>query len=109
MVTAINMRLPTLCSLFEVERLSGVLVVRRDIEEVHIYLDGGQIVDVEPLTEAEEGRARLRSVLAWEDGSFEFDIRPVSRRDRIGMPMTALLIDLAREGDEEAKGAKPKE
>jgi Domain of unknown function (DUF4388) len=100
-----RVRLPTLCSLFEMERLSGVLVVRRDIEEVRIYLDTGQIVDVEPLTEAEAARARLRSVMAWEDGSFAFDIHPVSRPDRIGMTMTALLLEMARESDEAARDA----
>jgi len=102
-----RVRLPMLCSLFEVERLSGVLVLRRDIEEVRIYLDSGQIVDLEPLTEAEDGRARLKSLLSWEDGTFEFDIRPVSRPNRIEMSMTALFIDLAREKDEAAKGSTP--
>ncbi len=100
-----RVRLPTLCSLFEVERLSGVLVVRHDIEEAHIYLDGGQVVDVEPLTASETARERLRAVLAWETGTFAFDVHPVNRRNRIGMSTTALLIDLAREADE-AKQAR---
>ncbi len=98
-----RVRLPTLCSLFEMERLSGALVVRRDIEEVRIYVDGGQIIDVEPLTPTETPRGRLREVLAWEDGAFEFVVHPVSRPNRIGMSTTALLIDLARETDEAAK------
>ncbi len=98
-----RVRLPTLCSLFEMERLSGVLVVRRDIEEVRIYLDGGQIVDVEPLTESETPRARIRAILGWEKGTFAFDIHPVNRTDRVGMTMTALLIDLARETDEASR------
>ena len=68
-----RVRLPTLCALFEMEHLSGVLVVRRDIEEVHIYIDGGEIIDVEPLTATETAKARLRAVLAWEEGAFEFE------------------------------------
>ena len=67
-----RVRLPTLCSLFEMERLTGVLVARRDIEEVRIYISGGQI----------------------------FDVDPVTRPNRIGMSVTGLLLDLAREADE---------
>jgi hypothetical protein len=95
-----RVRLPTLCSLFEMERLTGVLVVRRDIEEVRIYISGGQIFDVEPLNGTEKPRTRLRSVLAWEDGTFAFDVDPVTRPNRVGVSTTALLIDLARESDE---------
>jgi hypothetical protein len=95
-----RVRLPTLCMLFEMERLTGVLVVRRDIEEVRIYLANGQIVDVEPLAPGEVPRTRLRAVLAWEEGTFAFTVSDVARENRVGMSMTALLIDLAREADE---------
>ena len=74
-----RIRLPTLCSVFEMERLTGVLVARRDIEEVRLYVDGGQIVDVEPVAANETARARLRSILAWEDATFEFDVKAVNR------------------------------
>jgi hypothetical protein len=100
-----RVRLPTLCSLFEMESLSGVLVVRRDIEEVRIYVESGRFVDVEPLAAGETPGARLRSVLRWEEGAFEFNVLAVNRADRIGMKMTALLIDMARESDE-ARQAK---
>jgi hypothetical protein len=100
-----RVRLPTLCSLFEMENLSGVLVVRRDIEEVRIYVADGRFVDVEPVAAGETAPARLRSVLRWEEGAFEFNVLPVNRGDQIGMKMTALLIDMARESDE-ARQAK---
>lgn len=100
-----RIRLPTLCSVFEMERLTGVLVARRDIEEVRLYVDGGQIVNVEPVAANETARAQLRSILAWEDGTFEFDVKAVNRPNRIGMSMTALLIDLARETDEAKRDA----
>ena len=98
-----RVRLPTLCSLFEMERISGVLVVRRDIEEVRIYVEGGMIVDVEPVTDAETPRGRLRAVLAWEEGAFEFVVHAVNRENKIGATTTALLIDLARETDEASR------
>jgi hypothetical protein len=101
-----RVHLPTLCSLFEMESLSGVLIVRRDIEEVRIYIANGQIVDVEPVADGETPLASLRTVLRWEDGAFEFDVQPVRRRDRIGVKITALLIDMARESDEAGKDAE---
>jgi uncharacterized protein DUF4388 len=98
-----RVRLPTLCALFEMERLTGVLVVRSDIEEGRIYVTDGQIVDVEPLAQGEQPRTRLQSILGWEEGTFEFDIRPVNRLNRIGMSVTALLLDFAAQKDEEAR------
>ena len=61
-----------------------------------IYVDGGQIVDIEPLAANETARARLRSSSPGRMGPFEFDIMAVNRPNRIGMSMTALLLDLAR-------------
>jgi hypothetical protein len=98
-----RVRLPTLCALFEMERLTGVLVVRSDIEEGRIYVTDGQLVDVEPLAQGEQPRARLQSILAWEEGSFEFDIRPVNRPNRIGMSVSAILLDFAAQKDEESR------
>jgi hypothetical protein len=95
--------LTTLIALFEMERLTGELVVRRDIEEARIYISGGRLVDVEPVAVGETGRARVRSILGWREGSFEFDVQPVGRADKIGMSTTALLIDLAREDDEASR------
>jgi hypothetical protein len=99
-----RIRLPTLCSLFEMERMTGELVVRQSVEEVRIYLDRGQIVDVEPLLVGEAPRSLLRAVLAWEEGSFEFYVQPVARPDKIRMTTTQLLLDLAREDDEFNRG-----
>ncbi len=92
--------LTTLVALFEMERMTGELVVRHGVEEARIFIDGGRLVDVEPLAPDEAGRTRMRSILGWKEGSFEFDVHPVQREDRIGMSTTALLLDLAREDDE---------
>jgi hypothetical protein len=85
------------------ERMTGELTVRHDIEEVRIYDDAGILVDIEPLHAGETARARLRAVLGWHAGSFEFDMLPVERENRIGMSTTALLLDLARQHDEESQ------
>jgi len=92
--------LTTLVALFEMERMTGELAVRHGIEEVRVYINAGKLIDVEPRTRGESGRTRMRTVLGWKEGSFEFDVRPVHRKDRIEMSTTALLLDLAREDDE---------
>jgi hypothetical protein len=92
--------LPTLLSLFDMERMTGELTVRRDLEEVRIYIESGTLFDIEPLLAKESPRDRLRAVLGWRKGSFEFDVTAVTRKNRIGLSTTALLLDLAREADE---------
>jgi hypothetical protein len=92
--------LTTLASLFEMERMTGELAVRKGAEKARIYVDGGRIIDVSPLGASETPRERLRAVLGWREGSFEFDVKAVTRADRIGTSTTALLLDLARESDE---------
>jgi len=92
--------LPTLCSLFEMERLTGKLVVRRGSVETRVYFVGGRIVDLEPLTRGETRRGRVAKLLAAEDGTFEFAVESVDRADRLHMTTTELLLDVAREADE---------
>jgi hypothetical protein len=95
-----RIRLPTLCSLFEMERLTGKLVLYRGSAEARLYFLGGRIVDVEPLAKGETRRARITRLLAADDGTFEFAVEPVARADRLHMTTTELLLDLAREADE---------
>lgn len=95
-----RVRLPTLCSLFEMERLTGVLTVRRAGEEARLYLRDGQIVDVEPRPADRPARARAAELLGWAEGSFDFAAEPVDRADAIGTRTTALILDTAREDDE---------
>jgi hypothetical protein len=95
--------LTTLASLFEMERMTGELAVRKGKEKVRVYVDGGRIIDVAPLGPGDTPRSRIQAVLGWREGSFEFDMKAVSRQDRVGTSTTALLLDLARETDEEAE------
>lgn len=97
--------LTTLCSLFEMERITGKLVVRPAGAEkpTDVYVRDGQLLDVEPLPDATTPKARLGALLALSDGSFEFYVQPVDRPDRIGVSTTALLLDLARVADESSR------
>ena len=88
----------TLCSLIELERLSGDLTIRRGAVTSRLFLREGRFVDVEPYTS--DPRGELAKLLECRDGSFELDIAPVERADRIGTTMTQLLLDLACAADE---------
>lgn len=95
-----RIRLPTLCALFDMERLSGELTLRRDTVKAVIFIRNGQLVDAEGLPGDLAPRAQISELLAWDDGSFEFDVCTVDRADRVETSTTALLLDLAREDDE---------
>lgn len=99
-----RIRLPTLCSLFEMEAASGELTLRRGEETVVVHVAGGRLIDVDPVPHGTTPRRALGALFAWEDGSFEFDMKPVEREDVIGVGTTALILDFAREVDE-ARGA----
>lgn len=101
-----RIRLPTLCALFDMERLSGELTLKRDDAKAVIYIRDGQLIDVEVegADASSSPRGQIGELLAWDDGSFEFAVRPVDRPDRVGTTTTALLLDLAREDDEKRAG-----
>lgn len=88
----------TLCSLLELERLTGELVVRRGRESHKLFVKDGRFVDVEPAPDG--ARAVLAALFAAREGAFELDVGAVDRPDKIGMSMTNLLLDLARVTDE---------
>ena len=45
-------------------------------------------------------RDALLRVMRWKDGRFEFSFREIEGPDRMGVPTTALMLDLARLQDE---------
>jgi hypothetical protein len=105
-LTGLLSRIPftTLCSLIELERLSGDLTVRRGEQVSRLFLREGRFVDLEPFTL--DPRAELAKLLECRDGSFALDIAEVERPDRIRATMTQLLLDLACAADEAKKAAE---
>lgn len=89
-----RIKLTSLLSFFELDRISGVLQLRRENEEASLFIHAGQIVDVEPQSRRSAAE-RVGELLSWNDGTFEFHMGPVSRTDRVGRTTTALLLDLA--------------
>jgi hypothetical protein len=94
-----RIRLPSLLSLFEMDRMTGKVSVKRPGGESRIYVSEGRIFDVEP-TVGKTRREALTVLLGSDDGTFQFTLEPVLRPDRIGVSTTVLLLDLARESDE---------
>ena len=88
----------TLCSLLELERLSGELTIRREGQVVRLYVEEGRFIDVEPAPNGP--RAEIGKLIGCRDGTFDFVVSDGIRPDKIGQTMTALLLDLARESDE---------
>ena len=60
-----------------------------------------RLVDVRDDESRRTPRARLWELLSWKHGTFDLDICPVARPDRVNMGMTELLIEHARDIDEE--------
>jgi hypothetical protein len=98
-----RIHLGTLFGLFEMERMTGRLVLRTRGAESRLYFSDGHILDVEPLGRGEDRRARIGKLLAAREGTFEFSVEKVDRPDRLGVGTTALLLDLAREEDETSR------
>jgi hypothetical protein len=98
-----RIRLPSLLALFEMDRMTGKVSVKRRVggaaTEFRVYVRDGQVFDVEPIL-SRTRRDVLAELLASDDGTFQFTLEPVDRPDRIGVSTTALLLDLARESDE---------
>jgi CheY-like chemotaxis protein/Tfp pilus assembly protein PilZ len=97
----VDIGLGTLLSLFEFERKSGVLLLLRGGEIARVFVADGRILEVEAHAEASAARERLMHLLDWRDGQFEFTPVEVQGRDKLGMSITALLLEHARIRDEQ--------
>jgi CheY-like chemotaxis protein len=97
--------LPSLLTLLEMERKSGVLVVsltkQGNTETGRIFLRAGRVVrarfDGKP---SPKNEALVFHVLGWAEGSFEFSVLDVDMDDEIGATTTHLLMEGARLMDE---------
>ena len=91
-----------LCSLLELERMSGELSVRRAGGELRLFVRDGRFVDVEPAPTGSPQEA-ITALLGCRDGTFAFVVTAVTRPDRVAMSMTQLLLEAARQADEAAR------
>ncbi len=91
---------PTLLSLFEFERKSGILVVLQDSAAARVFVADGRVVRVEGPTDESTAFARILELLDWKDGNFEFSACEVVGKDELGFETSRLLLEHARRQDE---------
>ena len=91
-----------LLSLFEIERMSGELRLRSDDKAYTLFWSNGVLLDIEP-NDGASTRSALSKLMKWSKGTFRFLRKDVAREDRVHAPISALLLDLAREADEESR------
>jgi hypothetical protein len=99
-----RIRLPSLLSLFEMEHMSGVLELREEAgSEGKVSLSNGRIADARCGHRA--GRDAVMELFQWKDGEFHFEVASVPLPKDGGLPITPLLLDIAREVDESSVDA----
>jgi hypothetical protein len=100
--------LSTILTLLEMERRSGLLVVKRARQTVRIEVRDGQAVRARVEGPRKPtGAEAVYQALAWPDGQFQlFGVR-VTGRDEIGLRTTFLLMEGMRRIDE-ARGGDPR-
>ena len=92
-----RVKLPTLLTLLDMERLTGLLRLRGPAGGALMYVREGRVIDVDGEDIVGRGHALLKSCLSWGEGTFEFVATAVDREDVIHMNVTQLLQEQTRE------------
>jgi hypothetical protein len=101
-----NVGLPTLLTILDMERRSGLLLIQRQGTLGRLHVRDGRVVRAR--IEARRGVAgqgtgveAVYQMLGWPDGQFELWQAVVEGRDEVGASTTFLLMEGARRADEE--------
>lgn len=94
--------LPTLLSLLEFERKSGILLVLAPRQAARLFVAAGRVVKVEA-PGGGSPRDRMMRILDWSTGQFEFSGCEVVGTDELGQATTQLLLEHARVSDERGR------
>jgi hypothetical protein len=97
-----HVSLVSVLTLCELERATGVLCLKLSDHEVRCYLRDGRLHDAERVgaNDPQTAEQALRPVLEWQGGTFELLFEPMTRPDRVGKPIGALLLNLMHALDE---------
>ncbi|MDB4961695.1 MAG: response regulator receiver protein [Myxococcales bacterium] len=102
----VDIGLGTLLSLFEFERKSGILLLLRGGEIGRVFIGEGKILKVETTVGNGQPKDRLMRLLDWRDGQFEFSPAAIGGSDELGLSITGLLLEHARQSDEKQSPAQ---
>jgi hypothetical protein len=104
-----NVGLPTLLTILDMERRSGLLLIQRQKTLGRLHVREGRVVRARiegaSRNKSGEGGAGADAVyemLNWPDGQFELWQAVVEGRDEVGSSTTFLLMENARRSDESA-------
>jgi CheY-like chemotaxis protein len=93
--------LGSLLSMIEMERKSGILLLRRGNASARLYCKEGRVLMARLFgANPQSGVDVVYKLLSWTDGHFNFTAMPVSVADEIGLRITHLLLEGARRHDE---------
>jgi hypothetical protein len=102
-----NVGLPTLLTILDMERRSGLLLIQRQKTLGRLHVREGRVVRarIEGANRTKPGQTGAEAVyemLAWTDGQFELWQAVVEGRDEVGSSTTFLLMENARRIDQSA-------
>lgn len=97
--------LSSLLTMIEMERKSGILLLRRGSQSARLYCKDGRVLAARlfgaaAVSNSLSGAEVVYWLLRWTDGYFNFTSMPVSVADEIGLRTTVLLLEGARRSDE---------
>ena len=93
--------LSSLLVMMEMERKSGILVVKNDAEAARLFLKSGRILAARFDNKAEpRGAKAIYELLTWTRGKFDFSSLEVDMEDEIQSTTTHLMLEGARLLDE---------
>jgi hypothetical protein len=91
-----RLKVSSVLSLLELERLTGLLTVTHQQSSVCIHIAEGRMLDVESSNTMDSPRQALEHALYWDEGQFRFSSQPVVRPDRLNTTTTGFLLDALR-------------
>ena len=93
--------LSSLLIVLELERKSGVVILRSGTSVGRIYLREGRVIRAQlDGVENRRGQLAIYDLLGWPRGRFEFNVGEVTGEDEIGSSTSFLLLEGARLQDE---------
>jgi CheY-like chemotaxis protein len=94
--------LSSLLVMVEMERKSGILVLRRQGKTARLFVKQGKVIAARIEGEGTRGADAVYNLLTWPDGRFDFTAVDIDMEDEIGVSTTHLLMEGARLIDEGA-------
>jgi len=103
-----QLSLSSLLMMFEIEKKSGELVLRRGDSSACVLIRNGRAISATAEGPDIPGAARENAeavylALTWKEGTFTFLQRAIEQPDTINTPTQSLLMESARRSDEVAK------